>query len=269
MSVPAASACRNCGAPAASPFCPECGQETAPHPPTAREFLHEFVGHYIALEGALWKTLRVLARPGALTLEYFAGRKRRYVLPLRLYLTASLLFFLASKLFTSTMVITLNTPLPTPSGAPFTLACARENPACAKMQERIRANNPGLTHRQVVGGLRDKIMAEAPYAMFFLVPLFAWLTRLAWWRRPFNYGEHLVFALHAHAFAFLVGAIVAPLHIPMAMTIPSAIYLGVAMRNVFGGRTAPLVLRFLFVTVTYLLLVMATLSALGMAGLLL
>ena len=33
-------------------------------------------------------------RPGELTREYLQGRKRRYVLPLRLYLSISLVFFL-------------------------------------------------------------------------------------------------------------------------------------------------------------------------------
>jgi len=95
-------ACRNCGTPAPLKFCPECGQETTLHPPTLGEFLHEFVGHYVALEGALWQTLRLLlGKPGRLTREYLDGRRRRYVLPLRLYLTCSFLFFLVFKLTAS------------------------------------------------------------------------------------------------------------------------------------------------------------------------
>jgi hypothetical protein len=102
----APTACANCGvafAPGSAPrFCPSCGQETTLHPPSVGEFLHEFVGHYVALEGALWKTLGLLVlRPGRLTREYFAGRRRRYVLPLRLYLSASFLFFLTVKLLPS------------------------------------------------------------------------------------------------------------------------------------------------------------------------
>ena len=78
-----AGPCRNCGAELASlapptDFCPRCGQETAQHRPTLGEFLHEFVGHYVALEGALWRTLGLLLlKPGRLTREYLAGRRRR------------------------------------------------------------------------------------------------------------------------------------------------------------------------------------------------
>mgnify|MGYP003338492552 CR=1 FL=1 len=60
--------CPNCGFDLGScpqaRFCPECGQETHLHPPTLWEFIHEFITHYVALEGVLWRSLRALAVPG-------------------------------------------------------------------------------------------------------------------------------------------------------------------------------------------------------------
>ena len=99
--------CRNCRAAlAAEPaplYCWRCGQETRLHEPTFLEFVHEFIGHYVAVEGSLWRTLKALvASPGKLTAEYFAGRRRRYVLPLRIYLSASFVFFLVVKVIGST-----------------------------------------------------------------------------------------------------------------------------------------------------------------------
>lgn len=64
--------------------------------------MHEFVLHYFAAEGRLGRTMRALVlHPGRLTIEYLRGRKRTYVLPLRLYLTLSIVFFLALKLVTA------------------------------------------------------------------------------------------------------------------------------------------------------------------------
>jgi hypothetical protein len=64
------------------------------HPPSVWEFAHEVVTDHIAAVGKLWRTLALLAlQLGKLTVEYLAGRRQRYIIPLRLYLTASVLFF--------------------------------------------------------------------------------------------------------------------------------------------------------------------------------
>lgn len=69
--------CRNCGAPVGGAYCATCGQETALRLPTLREFLREAAGRYVALDGRFWRTvLALLARPGFLTREYLAGRRR-------------------------------------------------------------------------------------------------------------------------------------------------------------------------------------------------
>ena len=88
------SRCANCGAPATGRYCSECGQETALALPTARQFLREAAGRYVALDGRMWRTLAALLfRPGFLTRAYFAGQRRRYVRPARLFLVLSLAMF--------------------------------------------------------------------------------------------------------------------------------------------------------------------------------
>jgi len=93
-----AGRCANCEAVLTGAFCASCGQEAHLHHASTREFLHEFIGHYVAIEGKLWGTMsRLLLRPGALTNEYIRGRRVRFVQPLRIYLTLSLLFFAVLK----------------------------------------------------------------------------------------------------------------------------------------------------------------------------
>src|SRR5215472_2052475 len=89
-----ATTCRNCGAFATAAYCPNCGQETTLALPTVRTMLREAAGRYVALDGRMWRTLLpLLFRPGFLTREYLAGRRRRYIRPARLFLVLSIALF--------------------------------------------------------------------------------------------------------------------------------------------------------------------------------
>jgi hypothetical protein len=84
----------DCGAPIAGRYCASCGQETEIRTPTVRQFAHEMMDQYVAVEGKLGRTLRVLiTEPGQLTLDYIQGRRQRYVRPLKLYVSISVVFF--------------------------------------------------------------------------------------------------------------------------------------------------------------------------------
>ena len=64
------------------------------HPPSMGEFVAEFIGHYVAIEGKLWRTMgQLLLRPGGLTKAYMAGLRVNYMQPLRLFLTLSVILF--------------------------------------------------------------------------------------------------------------------------------------------------------------------------------
>jgi hypothetical protein len=147
-----AQACANCDepfdTPAAPPrYCPHCGQATTLHPPSVAEFAHEFVGHYVALEGPLWKTLGLLLfRPGRLTSEYLHGRRRRYVPPLRLYLSASFVFFVAFKLYVPGPPDASEGLQATPSvGAPSSTVASGVAPAIAGTAGTGAARSPAAS----------------------------------------------------------------------------------------------------------------------------
>ncbi len=92
-------ACRNCGAAAPGRYCPSCGQETALALPAAGAFLREAAGRYVALDGRLARTLYHLPfKPGFLTREYLAGRRKRYIRPARLFLVLALALFAVLRL---------------------------------------------------------------------------------------------------------------------------------------------------------------------------
>jgi hypothetical protein len=212
--------CRNCGSHAPEHFCPRCGQETSEHLPTAREFVHEFVLHYFAAEGRLWRTLTALVlHPGRLTIEYLRGRKLAYVLPLRLYLTISIVFFLTLKLASAPATEAVNAQfhrILNDGHSSFTffdvplahvvlnangsLTCDLPDWLCERIKERVLVSKPELERR--LANLPGDLFGHLSGAMFVLLPLFAGFLQLAFMKR--TYGEHFLFALHVHSVWFLV-----------------------------------------------------------------
>lgn len=292
--APAGSAphCRNCSLPLgfiAGSYCPNCGQETTLHPPTFWEFFHEFITHYVALEGKIWRTLGLLFfKPAELTREYCAGRKQRYISPLRLYITASFLFFLVVKIAGWGSLVHIETTTgesaspakgltfsvqsenppsgkaldaPAISQAQIDLQCVVFQDLCRQFQARLEKKYTGKTTGDVIDILRTGMLANVPYALFLLLPLFALLTRLIYLRRGMYFGEHMVYALHVHAFTFFVLLLKAilPRYLGDAVVLAALVYYFIAMQRFFGGRWWATMLRYAVVATIYpLCLVMAT-----------
>jgi hypothetical protein len=278
----AASDCPNCGAAVSGNFCHQCGQETVLHPPSSREFMHEFIGHYVALEGKLWKSLALLLfRPGRLTLEYIKGRRVRYVQPLRLYLTFSLIFFAVMKFNTNVNVGAKHDADDAPPA--HAAQPARTAPAEAgdnKEIKLIQEDKPGELkgdskkfHAWLAGfspRLADSVVRKVehfrglsgeeqtnvvngafyhyvPYAIFFMMPVFAFYLKVLYLGSGRRYGEHLLFALHTNAFAFLAMTLAMLPFLPglvvFALWTWLTFYLPTAMRKVYGGSRKLTALR--------------------------
>lgn len=93
-SAPPAGACSDCGAALAGPYCAACGQKVEPLRQPAHHFVRDAAAEVVSYDGRVWRTFAaLLVRPGALTVAYAQGRRQRYLRPLRVYLTSTLLFF--------------------------------------------------------------------------------------------------------------------------------------------------------------------------------
>lgn len=86
--------CPNCLAEGVRRYCPNCGQEW-PRELTARAWFGEALDELFFVDARLPRSLRALVvSPGLLMVEWEAGRRARYVQPLRLFLLALALAFL-------------------------------------------------------------------------------------------------------------------------------------------------------------------------------
>lgn len=88
------AACANCGARRSGRYCADCGQSDEPLRLPAHRFVAQSFTEFFGLDGRVWRTLgTLLFKPGKLTAEFLAGRRQRYLRPLRVYLSSTLVFF--------------------------------------------------------------------------------------------------------------------------------------------------------------------------------
>lgn len=86
--------CANCAASMRGEFCHECGQSIHSVLKPMHHMVEETVETVLHIDGRIVHTLPPLfLKPGFLTLEYFAGRRVRYIAPFRLMFVLCLLSF--------------------------------------------------------------------------------------------------------------------------------------------------------------------------------
>ena len=204
--------CLDCGAELHGRYCAACGQRVTPPYPTMREMLIDAWHEFTVFDSRLLRTGALLVRhPGRLTHEYLAGRRSRYLPPLRLYLIASVAYFLIAAVAPPSKPQNTSATLPGKGNVKIDLLEPRvltpeERAAAMQSVERAPWFMKPLFHRLVEDplGVRRNMIAAMPKVFFVLVPVFAGIVALFYWR-PFP--QHLVFSLHLHAAIFTALAV--------------------------------------------------------------
>lgn len=268
------AACLNCGASLSGPFCATCGQRDIPPYPSVRELAVDAVAEFSGWDGRLASTLRALfERPGMLTHEFLEGRRVRYISPLRLYLLASLVYFLIAAAAPdvrigaqgrgTTSIGGIQVGVTTSSkGAPESRpervanaaseALDKKQPLTAAEREAALkdiASAPAVIQpflRRAVedpGGFKRRLIETMPRMLFALLPVFAGIVAIFY--RGRKYPEHLYFAIHLHAFVFLALAMTELLkftRVPALAALGGVVavcwipvYATLAFRRVYGG----------------------------------
>ena len=86
--------CENCGAPMAGRFCAQCGQHAVDYRRSFGRVFADVLDSFLNWDSKFFATIGwLIARPWLLTNQFLAGRRVRYMHPLRVYLLVSILFF--------------------------------------------------------------------------------------------------------------------------------------------------------------------------------
>lgn len=224
--MPSTGACANCGAAMHGEYCAACGQRRfrAEDRRLGHLFV-EFLHGLTDLDGRLWRSLRALAlQPGRIASDWSAGRRAAWISPIRLFLLANLLYFLAP------VLTDLSLPLHNQVRgeayrqlAPERCVEPAADPRCTwggqmhsrftepvflrtLERERARAEARGRRFDPTAFEYRYNARSEAIGKLLVIVhvPFLALALALLAWRRRLYYAEHFVVALGLVTFVLLL-----------------------------------------------------------------
>ncbi|MGZ5443311.1 MAG: DUF3667 domain-containing protein [Thermoanaerobaculia bacterium] len=190
------------------------------------------------LDSKLFRTLRDLVmRPGELTAEYFAGRKKRYIAPLRLFLTLFALQFLAYSAYKPVAIYSLETLMRIDQSDKLEKALARA------------ATKRNIPYPQLVERIEHRWQKNMSLMSLLSIVSLALMLKLLYLRHRRFLAEHLVFAAHFMCFTYLMSIALWPVYVAVGVqqsasnyvitAVSSAIsifYLYLALRRVYGQR---------------------------------
>lgn len=229
--------CMNCSSQLSGSYCSECGQKNLNLERPLRELVVDVLNETFDIDGRAWRTAKTLfLRPGLLTSEFLAGKRRAYTSPLRLYLFISVSFFV--------------------------------------LMAWVASQGLMLEQGQSVGqdsAVQAQFMSEElPRLMFVLMPVFALLLKVFYFRRL--YFDHLIFSVHLHSAGYVVLALMLPLErvslgsfaaftLQLVLFTYLTIYLIASLRRVYDASWIGATIRAIVILFAYMVAVSSLIEA--------
>ena len=194
--------------------------------------------------------LKLLIRPGHLTRAYVDGQRVRYSSPVQIYLWCTTAFFLTQSFFP---LVRLD---PETGGVVSHLSAVSVGTGLSS-ETLSRLAEQGIPLPVFAERFDAAVTAYFPVLLLALVGVTATLLALQFWREPAL--KHIVFALHWCAFYFVLEMVrrllpgVGRWGIPVSAlaSLVALLYLGVAMRVVYGRGRAGSAARAIMTIVTF------------------
>ncbi|MFL6256985.1 MAG: DUF3667 domain-containing protein [Pyrinomonadaceae bacterium] len=266
----AAAPCPECETVLVGDYCHGCGEKRPEaRDLTVRHFFTEAAQELTSVEHSkLFHTIwALLLRPGFLTNEWVAGRRKRYLKPLNLCLGILALGFFVYSVYKPVSTYDLES----------LLAQQKASPDASKPLERLAA-----AKQMDLSSLLDRVSDKWQHYMSLmplpLVGVFALVLQLVFIFSRRYFVEHLVFSMHFVSFSMLTTVLLWPVYFcigikqgPANYTIAALkwtvdiVYMYFAVRAVYGLRPVRTVLASVLLVagffVTYLFFLVVTVVA--------
>jgi len=224
--------CLNCDAALGGKFCSVCGQkEIEPEERTLKYFLFQFFGAAFFLENNFLKNLWILfSKPGTLTLDYIAGKRKRWMAPFSIFLLINLIYFIVNPL--SDFSLSLRDQVH------FQLHSGIAKP----MVERKLADRK-LSFEDYGQQYKNQSDTLAKTLLIINVPLSALFFMVWFYRRKMFFADHFVFFIHFYAWLLFVVLLI------------SIVFSGLIYFNILSGKDNSIaIFTFLMLIGLYLLI---------------
>jgi hypothetical protein len=223
-----ARSCANCGEPLAGDFCYRCGEkQPEARDLSVRHFLAETLNELTSVEHSkLFRTIyALLFKPGFLSVEYFAGRRTRYLKPLSLCLGVLALSVFA---YSATKTVSMFNFEQLVQSEKETLASMghTQKSVYDKLIERISTKR-NLTREATIEAINERWSRNFSLLQVPEIALFALLLAVVYFFSGRYLVEHIVFSLHFLSFAALSTVLLWPIYLILGVK-PSLINMIVA-----------------------------------------
>ena len=233
--------CLNCNTKLTedSNYCQNCGQLNNVKKETAIGLLRELIGDFLHLDSkVMGSILPLVFRPGYVTKEYLSGKRARFLHPVRLFISLTIVMLITASLTSNkdnnlTNVVDVKNDSSEVVSAEndssnLTIEFSNVKVPYDEIKKLIKA---GVTDQdmlldtfhiekkwmnrfamaQVVKtgkmgweNIKDYISHKMTWILFLLMPVFSGILWLIYSRRKIWFVDHLIFSFHQHAATFLL-----------------------------------------------------------------
>jgi hypothetical protein len=281
----------------ADEFCPSCGQENTDLHTGIGHWLMEIVEGILHFEGKFWITTKYLiAKPGILSKEFVAGHRTKFMPPVRMYLFVSFIFFLALGLRKEHKTRTepesyieqdkkldefWSTDMRMDDLASFSLGdfqvTRRELRHCYYRGDDAldslldaQSGSHGFIERALlkkmvkieqepdgVQAMGHNLLKAMSIIGFVLMPVYALLLNLFYYRKKLFYTEHFIFSIHSHTMLFAGGALFfafgrISVFITLAIMLFLAVHHYISLKRFYGHSHIITSIKYLFLSAIYI-----------------
>jgi hypothetical protein len=232
-----ADSCSNCDEKLLGQYCHRCGEKRVERGQLSlKHFAGNAIHELIDIEHSkIWKTFyALLFKPGFLTNEYLAGRKSRYLSPVKVCLLVFALSLFLYSIYKPVAVYDLETMIESDQTGTW-----------GKLIGDL-AGQKQLPRDVFIGRVNEKWQAYVSWFQITNVIFFALLLQITYLFSKRYFVEHLIFSLHFLSFTFLSTVILWPVYIFVGVKPTTAslllsffvsligiIYLFLALRTVY------------------------------------